>query len=198
MARGLTPGRVVLALVALGGLWLGTTLLFEKSTPPHPAASSSPSKSVKNRPTSNSSTQAIEGRPVAPPGQWPGGLILPDPQNRVVVVHFFATWCAPCREEIPQFRAFASAHQQEEWLSLYAVAVADQEEALQKLVGTPLGFGLGKDPQWAMAHAFGTDKLPETYFIDRQSHLASRLIGVVPWENPKVWEMLLSLRHEKR
>ncbi|MEM8930865.1 MAG: TlpA disulfide reductase family protein, partial [Acidobacteriota bacterium] len=99
----------------------------------------------------------------------------------VTLVHFWATWCPPCITETPSIRRLATSLADEPRFSLLMVAVADDAEAAVEFLGdgTPTFF----DPDWDVAHAFGTEKLPET-FLMVDGEVAERFLGAQNWDDP--------------
>ncbi len=103
----------------------------------------------------------------------------------VTLVHFWATWCPPCIDEIPSLLAYArEARQQDPRFQLLLVAVAEERAKAEAFVGeTP--FPLYFDGAWKAAHRFGTEKLPETHLVVGGEIVAS-FIGATDWSDPAV------------
>lgn len=96
------------------------------------------------------------------------------------LVHFWATWCPPCRKEIPSLLAFADEVGPER-LKLVLVAVADERDRAVQFVGNdryPVLF----DPVWDLARRFRTEQLPETHLV-LGGELAATFIGAVDWRD---------------
>src|SRR5258708_7260976 len=82
----------------------------------------------------------------------------------VTLVHFWATWCPPCIEEAPALERLAHDFAGDREFSLLRVAVADSRSRVDAFLGTGAASVL-YDPQWDVAHRYGTDQLPETYLV---------------------------------
>ena len=101
----------------------------------------------------------------------------------VTLVHFWATWCAPCVEEMPKLLAFSSGVADDRF-GLLLVAVADQPDAAKKFVGSER-FPLLFDPSWEVAHRFSTEKLPETHLVVA-GEVVESFIGASDWSSSEV------------
>ena len=113
----------------------------------------------------------------------PPGFVLPamdgskiglDAQRgRIVLVHFFATWCEPCREELPALRRLA-ARAEPGSLAVLAISVAEVELRVRRfLESTPVNFPVLLDQDRAVAKAWNISALPSTVILD--SNLKPRL-----------------------
>ena len=100
---------------------------------------------------------------VTPQGEILGLAAL---RGRPVVLNFWATWCVPCRSELPEFDAVAADNPDVQILALDlqedAVTVKAYMERLQLRSLTPV-----LDPDGAAARRYGVVGLPTTFFIDR-------------------------------
>jgi cytochrome c biogenesis protein CcmG/thiol:disulfide interchange protein DsbE len=107
----------------------------------------------------------------------------------VTLVNFFASWCAPCREEHPQLMALA----RQPGVTLDGVAYKDkpgESRAFLDRLGNPFG-QIGVDREGTTAMDFGVYGVPETYVIDRTGHIRYRHVG--PLTNEDVKEKILPL-----
>jgi peroxiredoxin len=101
-------------------------------------------------------------------------------RGKVVLLNFWATWCPPCRAEIPWFVEFERAYRQRG----FAVIGVSMDEGGWKAVqpfreahGIQYTLGLGYD---ALARQFGgVESLPETLLIDTNGRIAAKYVGVV-------------------
>ena len=91
--------------------------------------------------------------------------------GKVVLIHYWATWCVPCREEMPVFEAYYKAHQNE-GLVLLAVSM-DEPEDLPKVkeVMKSFSFPAAMGPN-TRAKGYGRIwRIPLTFVVDRQGIL---------------------------
>jgi len=147
----------------------------------------------------------------------PGGFLVdgdgrPTPLAQrlapVTLVHFWATWCAPCITEIPALKQLAKDFQDEPDFDLVMIAVDDESQEVESFLGSLAPMAL-YDPNWEVAHRYGTRKLPETYLVvdgevletpsqerlRRETGLrldgkTPRWVGQTDWGDPQIREEL--------
>ncbi len=99
---------------------------------------------------------------------------LDSQRGSVVLVHFFATWCAPCKEEFPALNRFAERAGPEQFKVL-AISVAEVPLRVSRfLEETPVDFPVLLDEDRAVARAWKVSALPSTVILD--SNLKPRLV----------------------
>jgi thiol-disulfide isomerase/thioredoxin len=114
-------------------------------------------------------------------------------RGRVVFVNFWATWCAPCREEIPAMIELASRMSDRPFTML----AISQDEDLDALRAFVQEFELDasrvvvlSDPDGEVATAWGTVLLPETYLVDPAGQVALRFQNARDWTAPEFAGMM--------
>jgi len=118
---------------------------------------------------------------------------LRDYRGHVVLVNFWATWCPPCVEETPSLEKFA---EQVRPLGVDVVGVSVNQDLgdLQKFVADYyLSFIIARDPLQALSHRYGTYQFPETYILDRNGRLASKIISNIDWQDPRMLSFVREL-----
>jgi len=118
-------------------------------------------------------------------------LRLSDLQGKVVFVNFWATWCEPCRKEIPDLEKLTK---EMEGLPFAILAVSSDEsfDDIKRLFGerdSRMIIGLDPGGQ-AIASRYGTEKLPETYVVDQSGRLRLRFINAQPWTDERIHRYL--------
>ena len=119
--------------------------------------------------------QALDGSAVS----------LADFRGKVVMVHFWATWCPPCVEEMPMieqlYRSLGSTD-----FKILAVSVDEGGAGAVAEFMQRNGLSLPAllDPGRSVAGLYGTFKFPETYILDRRGVVKYKAIGPRNWTAP--------------
>lgn len=123
----------------------------------------------------------------------PGGFLL-DAAGRpqtlgprmapVTLVHFWSTWCPPCRTETPAVHRLMDDYQRYPDFQVLMVAVDDEVDAVEEFLGGDAHHVL-YDPTWDIAHRYETRQLPESHLV-----VSGRVVeswrGTVDWDDPEV------------
>jgi peroxiredoxin len=92
---------------------------------------------------------------------------LADYRNDVVLVNNWATWCPPCKAEMPTLSAYYNEHNVEGF-TIIAIEAGDEKTAVSEFAQSyNLKFQVWLDPDGAALKAFGNGSLPNSYVIDR-------------------------------
>lgn len=105
---------------------------------------------------------------------------LRDQRGRWVLVNFFATWCPPCQKEHPELVSFARRHAATGDAAVVSVLFNDTEEAAREFFAANGGdWPVVTDPGAATAAAYGFLAPPESFLIDPNGYVVSKIIGGV-------------------
>lgn len=138
----------------------------------------------ENSPAPAITVNSLNGKP----------LNLSDLKGKVVVLNFWATWCPPCREEIPSMMKLNSAMAGKPF-QMVAVSIDEGgQPAIESFFKTS-GFNLPAytDPDNRAAKTYGITGVPETFIIDKNGILQKKVIGPMAWDSPDVLSYLEGL-----
>jgi peroxiredoxin len=100
-----------------------------------------------------------------------------DLRGKVVLINFWATWCIPCRAEMPDLQATYLTHQADDFIVL-AINNAEDPETVRKFVEEfHLTLPILLDPDGAAAKSFRVQALPTSFFIDREGIIRATNVG---------------------
>ncbi|HEC13449.1 MAG TPA: TlpA family protein disulfide reductase [Acidiferrobacteraceae bacterium] len=127
-----------------------------------------------------------------------GKLInIKDLVGKVVLVNFWATWCPPCRKEMPSMQRLYDKMDKHKFTML-AVNMGEDEDLVFEFtfsLDTPLTFPLLLDHDGRVTRQWKVRGLPTTYIVDKQGYVVYRAIGGREWDDPnlvKIIETLIS------
>ncbi|MCA9688083.1 MAG: redoxin domain-containing protein [Myxococcales bacterium] len=118
-------------------------------------------------------------------------LTRDDLRGKFVILNFWATWCEPCITEWPQLARLAERFADRDDVMVLAISQDDSKDEIQaflermSLTGTDVVVAWDSSKQ--VAKAFGTDKLPDTYFVGRDSALVGAFVNVRDWGRPSAY-----------
>ena len=118
---------------------------------------------------------------------------LSDLHGKVVVLNFWATWCAPCVEEMPSLVQLQERFKNK-GLTVLGISVDVDGDAYHKfLKDYKIDFPTVRDPDQKTSNLYGSFKWPETYIIDRNGIVRRKFIGAVEWSQPEIVDFLSKL-----
>ncbi len=177
MKRVLCILALVSSIGVATGLWSGNSA-FASEPPPVSGWTEQFNFTEPPRPAPQTAFQAGDGTI----------LTLADFKGRVILVNFWATWCAPCVRELPSLDKLQSKLGGE---GLLVLAVSQDRGGaavaapfLKKLDVNRLGLFL--DPRMKLGRAFGVRALPWTILIDRDGNMVGQMLGYAEWESDEV------------
>jgi thiol-disulfide isomerase/thioredoxin len=164
---------------------LGALLAVLALIIPLPAAAFNFVPSEEPKPAPEVSFQDAAGNPVA----------LRDFRGQVVVLNLWATWCGPCRHEMPSLDRLQAGLGGED-LEVVALSIDRGELAQIETFYDEVGIQhlkIYRDPKAAVSRALGAFGLPTTVVFDRQGREVGRLLGPAEWDSAEAIAMLEAL-----
>ncbi len=116
---------------------------------------------------------------------------LADYHGKVVVLNFWATWCAPCIEELPSLTAM---QRDLPGVQVLAVSVDEDQQAYREfLTEHKLGLLTVNDVSRHSSDLYHSYRWPESYVINRDGVIQRKFIGPQNWTSPEILEYLRRL-----
>lgn len=114
-------------------------------------------------------------------------------KGQVVVLNFWATYCAPCVEEIPSLVQMQQ-RMKPKGVTVLAVSIDVDESTYRRFLRDHnVNLLSVRDPDQKSNSLYGTSKIPETYIIDRNGVTRRKFIGAVDWTEPEIIDFLSKL-----
>jgi thiol-disulfide isomerase/thioredoxin len=146
---------------------------------------------------------AAPARQPWPPGRQVPALQLPllgggtwslaAARGQPVLLNFWASWCEPCRAEMPSLARLAARHAAD-GLQVVAVNFREGEAAIERfLAAVPLALPIVRDADGAAARAFGVGIYPTTVAVGADGRVAFALVGEIDWDTPTVQDRVARL-----
>ena len=107
---------------------------------------------------------------------------LVDYRDKVVLVNNWATWCPPCKAEIPTLEAYYKAHEMDGFVIIGIEAGEPQNIVLEFVQGSKITYPIWMDPESAAMNAFHNSSLPSSYVIDREGNVRLAWVGEISQE----------------
>ncbi|MBI3367736.1 MAG: TlpA family protein disulfide reductase [Burkholderiales bacterium] len=118
---------------------------------------------------------------LALPGQDGGSWTLASARGQVVLLNFWASWCEPCRTEMPSLELLAQRHEKDR-LQVLAINFRETDSALRRFVDQwPVTLSILRDRDGAAAQACGVRVFPTTLAVGRDGRIAFSVVGEVEW-----------------
>jgi thiol-disulfide isomerase/thioredoxin len=161
-------------LIAVALLLLLASGLSGCSSPPQQTAPAGPPTVGQTAP--DFTLNDLAGKPVS----------LAALRGKVVIVNFWATWCPPCRAEMPSMELL---HRElaDEGLVMLAVNIekAGRQTVPKFLAASPHSFPILLDEQEAIQQRYGVNKFPESFVIRKDGVIDDKVIGAIDWAHPQ-------------
>jgi thiol-disulfide isomerase/thioredoxin len=135
---------------------------------------------------------------VLPEGDSNDGVRLSDFKGKWVLINFWATWCPPCRDEMPSMEML-NRRFKDKGMVMVAVTVDEDWGEVTRFFGdTAPSFKVLWDKRKITARRYGTSKFPETYLVDPEGKVAAKFVGPRDWYNLGTVEYFEDILSNKR
>ena len=109
------------------------------------------------------------------------GFKLADLHGKVVLLNFWASWCPPCRDELPSLELLEAALEKDGF-KVVALNYRETDAALKRFLDTmPSSLSIYRDAEGSAARAFGAKVFPTSVLIDREGHARFSVVGEMEW-----------------
>ncbi len=115
-------------------------------------------------------------------------------RGKVVMLNFWATWCPPCKEEMPSMEKLNQVMAGEDFIMLAVNTEKDGRSTVPAfLKQTPHDFTVLYDDQEIVQRQYGVYKFPESFIIRKDGTIDQKVIGAIDWASPKTIAYFKSL-----
>jgi peroxiredoxin len=128
---------------------------------------------------------------------------LNDFRGKVLLVNIWATWCPPCREEMPSMQRLYQEIGEEDFeiLAISVDAPLGQSDAFGRVGGDlrqyadslGLSFTILHDPSGKVQETFQTTGVPESFVVDREGVIFKKVAGATAWDAPQNVQLIQRL-----
>ena len=142
-----------------------------------------PTHPVKDKPMPSFQMQTLDGNLVNSHARFAG---------KVVILNVWATWCPPCRKEMPDLIRLSRLLPSNQF-AVIGLAVDQNDNDVRAFIAQhhiPFPIFWDRGGKQVAAPVLGTFKYPETYIINRRGILIDKVIGAFPWAAPRVVALL--------
>lgn len=144
--------------------------------------------------------EILTDKPAAPHFRLPDTLDgmhdLGDYRGKAIIVNFWATWCIPCRREMPSMQS-AWEQLQDRDVMLLGINWGDSEDSIERFFANlHVDFPILMDKDKSVTTEWGVRGLPTTYVVDPQGRLVYRIVGERHWDEPELMQRVLDLHQD--
>lgn len=144
-------------------------------------------KQGANESTASAGKQAQEKQPapdITIPSLDGTKLTLSSLKGKVVLLNFWATWCPPCREEIPSMMKLNEKMAGKPF-QMVAISIDEGGASAVKDFFKESGFKLPayNDPEAKAGKLYGITGVPESFLIDKNGIIVKKVVGPMPWDS---------------
>jgi cytochrome c-type biogenesis protein len=118
-------------------------------------------------------------------------------KGKVLLLNFWATWCGPCRTEMPSMETLYR-RLKGKGFELLAVNIGEKSGTVSAFMKSyDYSFPTALDEKGSVASQYGAQAIPASYILDRQGRIVARVIGAFDWDKPQVTSVIEDLLMEQ-
>jgi len=118
-------------------------------------------------------------------------------RGKLVLVNFWATWCPPCRDEMPSLEKLANALDPQSF-EVLAVSVDESWDPVEKFLKPRSPLTVALDQGGSVSQRYGTSKFPESYLVDSKGSVRLKFVGPRDWMDQNVLALLEELGAKRK
>ena len=119
---------------------------------------------------------------------------IADLKGQPAIINFWATWCPPCREEMPSMEK-AWLDIKDEGIMLMAIAYGEEREAVEAFeVEYPMSFPVLLDSLGTTGRSWPVKGLPTTFVLDSDGRIVYEATGAREWDNEVILDQVRALK----
>jgi thiol-disulfide isomerase/thioredoxin len=165
--------RLVLFILLIAVSLLATGC---KDKTPAKSASESAAKAAEGSAAPDFTVKDLDGK----------DLMLSSLKGSVVLVNFWATWCPPCKEEIPSMIKLNKAMTGKSFRMLAISIDEGGKEAVDSFFKGNRDLPTYLDTDAKASQLYGTTGVPETFIVDKQGKIRKKIVGGIDWNSAEV------------
>jgi thiol-disulfide isomerase/thioredoxin len=110
-------------------------------------------------------------------------------RGKKIILNVWATWCAPCKDELPNLQVFSDLQDPAKVVVLTLNVKEPPSRALRFMQSQQISLPLISDPKGEWTQKLGIKVFPSTLLIDSQGQIKWRIVGEVDWTTaePQTW-----------
>lgn len=114
-------------------------------------------------------------------------------KGKIVLLNFWATWCPPCRQEIPAIESLSQAMKGKSF-EVFAVSLGEDAATVKSFVAEQkITFPVYLDPKNILSRTFASQGIPTTYILDKNGLFIAGVVGGYDYANPEFVGILKEL-----
>jgi cytochrome c biogenesis protein CcmG, thiol:disulfide interchange protein DsbE len=120
-----------------------------------------------------------------------------DLMGKVLFVNFWASWCPPCKEEMPSIEALFREMKENNDFQMITILYKDSYiDGTGFVKGNGFTIPVYADQGGVAARTFGVTGVPETYLLDKKGQIRKKVLGPAEWNSQQAKDLINSLLNE--